>query len=67
MLKLVATTPLGDPTPVTSAILQSVTDFVTKIREMLPNQGLEAALGRPSEDIASYIDILEEMFIGEVK
>ena len=67
VLKLVATTPLGDPTPVTSAILQSVTDFVTKIREMLPNQGLEAALGRPSEDIASYIDILEEMFIGEVK
>lgn len=38
---------------------------VTKIREMLPSQGLEAALGRPSEDIASYIDILEEMFISE--
>lgn len=67
VLKLVATTPLGDPVPVTAAILQSVTDFVAKIREMLPNQGLEAALGRPSEDIASYIDILEEMFIGEVK
>ena len=65
VLKLVATTALGDPTPVTEEIIDSVTDFIAKIRAMLPSQGLEAALGRSSEDIASYIDILEEMFVRE--
>ena len=65
VLKLVATTALGDPTPVTEEIMDSVTDFIAKIRAMLPSQGLEAALGRSSEDIASYIDILEEMFVRE--
>ena len=66
VLKLVATTALSDPTPVTEEIMDSVTDFIAKIRAMLPSQGLEAALGRSSEDIASYIDILEEMFVREL-
>ncbi len=65
VLKLIATMPLSEPTPVTADILQCVTDFVSKTREMLPSQGLEAALERSSEDIASYIDILEGMFVGE--
>lgn len=65
VLKLVATTALGDPTPVTAEIMDSVTDFIGKIRAMLPSQGIEAALGRSSEDIASYIDILEDMFVRE--
>ena len=65
VMKLVATTALGDPTPVTAEIMDSVTDFIGKIRAMLPSQGLEAALGRSSEDIASYIDILEDMFVRE--
>lgn len=65
VLKLIATMPLSDPTPVTADILQCVTDFASKIREMLPSQGLEAALDRSSEDIASYIDILEGMFVDE--
>ena len=65
VMKLVATTALGDPTPVTAEIMDSVTDFIGKIRAMLPSQGIEAALGRSSEDIASYIDILEDMFVRE--
>lgn len=65
VLKLVATSPIGDSVPVTSEILQSINDFVSKMREMLPNQGLEAALGRSSEDIESYIEVLEGMFVAE--
>lgn len=65
VLKLIATMAIDEPTAVSMEILQNVTDFAIKIREMLPNRGLEDALGRPSEDIESYIDILEGMFIGE--
>lgn len=65
VLKLVATSPIDDPVPVSDEIMTSVTDFIGKIRAMLPNQGLEAALGRSSEDIESYLEVLEGMFIAE--
>lgn len=65
VLKLVATSPIDDPVSVSDEIMESVTDFIGKIRAMLPSQGLEAALGRSSEDIESYFEVLEGMFIAE--
>ena len=65
VLKLVATSPIDDPVPVSDEIMESVTDFIGKIRAMLPSQGLEAALGRSSEDIESYLEVLDGMFIAE--
>lgn len=65
VLKLVATSPIDDPVPVSDEIIESVTDFIGKIRALLPSQGLEAALGRSSEDIESYLEVLDGMFIAE--
>ena len=65
VLKLVATSPIDDPVSVSDEIMESVTDFIGKISAMLPSQGLEAALGRSSEDIESYLEVLEGMFIAE--
>ena len=62
---MVATSPIDDPVPVSDEIMESVTDFIGKIRAMLPSQGLEAALGRSSEDIESYLEVLDGMFIAE--
>lgn len=63
VLKLIATTTVSEPIPVTAEIYKCIMEFSATVRQMLPSQSLEAALNRSSEDIEVFIEALENLFI----
>lgn len=64
VLKLVATSPIGETITVSSNILSAIDDYVLSMRELLTvnAKSLEDALQRPEEDIRAYLEVLGEMF-----
>ena len=67
VLKLIAVTPLGEPSAIPQTIHESILAYVGKMRSLLPDQSLEDALQRSSDEISAYLDALTEMFTPQKK
>lgn len=63
VLKLVATSAFDEPVVLPQAVYHCIQDYIAHVRSMLPNKSLEDALMRSSDDIASYLEVLENAFI----
>ncbi len=65
VLKLVATTPFTDPKVVHPSIAEDIQWYISYIGGMLPDQSLEAALERDTDDIRVFLEVLNDSFIIE--
>lgn len=62
VLKLAATATLGDPIKVDPAVVSSILEFQRKIKESLPSQSIQDALGIPSNAVERVVDVLSNFF-----
>lgn len=67
VLKLIAVTPIGEPSAIPPTIHENILAYAEKLRSMLPDQSLEDALQRSSGEINAYLDALMEMFTPQEK
>ena len=62
VLKLSATVSYVEPFVVPTPISDAIQQYIELIHQSLPNQSLEAALNRSSEDIQIFLDVLSDLF-----
>lgn len=62
VLKLSATVSYIEPFVVPTPIFDAIQQYIELIHQSLPNQSLEAALNRSSEDIQIFLDVLSDLF-----
>ncbi len=65
VIKLAATASFPEMVSVPVSVQSSIKEYVDAIRASLPNQSLEAALQRTSDDIETFLDVIVETFIPE--
>lgn len=63
VLKLIATASFLEPIQVSKSVLDCIYQYADNVSQMLPNQSLEDALERSSDDIAVFIEALRDAFI----
>ena len=63
VIKLAATASFPELIEVPASIQSSIIEYVDKLRGALPDQSLEAAIQRNSEEIAVFLDVITETFI----
>lgn len=62
VLKLAATATLGEPVKVETEVMSAISDFQEKIRDSLPSQSIQDALGLPNNAIERIVGVLTNFF-----
>lgn len=62
VLKLAATATLGEPVKVEPEVMSAILEFQEKIKESLPSQSIQDALGLSNNAVERVVDILSNFF-----